>query len=69
MAFTSDDLAAIEQAIASGELTVQHADGKRITYRSMQQLMQARDTIKGELNSAAGNRRPRAYRAKFSRGL
>lgn len=52
MAFTASDLAAIERAIASGELVVQYAD-KRIEYRSVAQLRQAREMIRGELAAAS----------------
>ena len=53
MAFTASDLTAIERAIASGELVVQYAD-KRIEYRSVAQLRQAREMIRGELAAASG---------------
>lgn len=45
MAFTSQDLAAIDAAIASGELTVRSADGKMVTYRSMDELLKARALV------------------------
>lgn len=51
MAFTTTQLAAIEAALASGELTVEY-DGKRVTYRSMADLVTARDLIRGELIAA-----------------
>lgn len=68
MAFTTTQLAAIEEAIASGELTVSY-EGKTVTYRSMADLVRARDTIKGELEAdgtltAAA---PRTTYATFSR--
>ena len=43
MAFTTTDLAAIDAAIASGELTIRAADGKMVTLRTMAELLQARD--------------------------
>lgn len=46
--FTVTQLEAIETSIASGELTVKY-DGKEVTYRSMDDLIKARDVIKGEL--------------------
>ena len=49
MAFTQNDLSAIDSAIASGELTVRTADGKLVTLRSMTELMQARSTISAAL--------------------
>jgi hypothetical protein len=48
MAYTLSQLQAIEAAIATGELTVEY-DGKKVTYRSMVELIQARDLIRGEL--------------------
>ena len=50
MAWTSADLDAVEKALASGELVVQHSDGRRITYRSIAELTKARSIIKNELN-------------------
>ena len=50
MAWTQTDLDAVEAAIASGELTVQHSDGRRITYRSIDELKAARSLIKGEIS-------------------
>ncbi len=50
MAWTQTDLDAVEAAIASGELTVQHSDGRRITYRSVEELTTARSLIKGEIS-------------------
>jgi hypothetical protein len=51
MAYTVTQLTAIETAIATGELTVEY-DGKRVTYRSMDDLLKARDHIRGELEAA-----------------
>ena len=53
MAFTPQDLAAVDSAIASGELTVRTADGKLVTLRSVSELLQARQFITAEV--AKGN--------------
>lgn len=60
MAFTTSDLAAIDAAIASGELTIRAADGKLVTLRSMAELLQARDAIRADIAAAepAALRRP-----------
>jgi hypothetical protein len=58
MAFTPQDLAAIDSAIASGELTVRTADGKLVTLRSMAELLQARSVIAASLASTAATPRP-----------
>lgn len=54
MAFTATDLSAIEKAIAMGELTVE-LDGRRITYRSIPELLAARDVIRNELQSSGAS--------------
>jgi len=51
MAFTTTDLENIEAAIATGELTVS-VNGRTVTYRSMTDLLKARDLISGALQSA-----------------
>jgi len=48
MAFTLNQLSAIESAIASGELKVLY-DGKEVWYRSISDLIKARDMVKSEL--------------------
>lgn len=53
MAFTAQDLASIDSAIASGELTVRTGDGKLVTLRSMTELLQARAAIASDLAKAA----------------
>lgn len=63
MAFTQADLDAIDQAIASGVLSVQFAD--RLTmYRSVGELQRARATILAELNT-----RPRMTLAVANKGF
>lgn len=60
MAFTQTDLASIDAAIASGELTVRTADGKLVTLRSMNELLKARDAIASSLSQQASSS-PRMY--------
>lgn len=62
MAFTQSDLAAVDAAIASGELTVSH-NGRTVTYRSMDDLHKARRLIVDEL--AAQLPGPRARTGYF----
>ena len=61
MAFTTQDLAAIDAAIASGELTIRAADGKMVTLRTMSELLQARDAIRADIAAAAPAAQRRAY--------
>jgi hypothetical protein len=64
MAYTSTDLDAINAAIASGELTVKH-NGREVTYRSIDDLLKAKQTIDAELNATAGGRIGGSYRFQF----
>lgn len=50
MAWTTADLTKIETAIATGELSVQFAD-RRVHYRSIEELLRARDVIKAAVDS------------------
>lgn len=54
MAWTQDQLDAIEEAIASGTLEVQYAD-KKVTYRSLTDLLRTRELIKNSLSQTSGN--------------
>jgi hypothetical protein len=72
MAFTLNQLNAIESAIGSGQLVVEY-DGKKVEYRSMNELMKARSVVRGDLiaqgllsASSQTNRGP-ASLAVFSR--
>ncbi|WP_321891715.1 phage head-tail joining protein [Paraburkholderia tropica] len=59
MAFTQQDLIAVERAIASGTLTVEY-NGKKVTFRQMNELLAARDTIKADLAAQNPSGRPRS---------
>lgn len=61
MAFTTDQLAAVDAAIASGELRVSF-NGRDVTYRSMNDLVKARQLIAAELAATADNNRAGAHR-------
>lgn len=52
MAFTQSQLDAIETAIASGELKVVF-DGREVMYRSIDDLLKARSTIKTALEASS----------------
>lgn len=67
MAWTQAQLDAIESAIASGELTVRFGD-RTVTYRSMEELLQARAVIKESLAAASGTARDRFSFAQASKG-
>jgi hypothetical protein len=50
-AFSTADLNRINRAIASGALVVRYDDGRQVTYRSMDELLQARAAIERDLAS------------------
>lgn len=57
MAYTTTHLAAIEAAIATGELTVT-VDGRSVTYRSVGDLLKAKRDIEAGLIAAGAAERP-----------
>ncbi len=63
MAFTSSDLDTLDRAIATGEMTVRTVTGQMVTYRSMDELIKARQVVAGELaaTAAAATGTQRAY--------
>ena len=61
MPFTQTDLDNVKAAIASGELTVEH-NGRKVTYRSLDDLLKAKKTIEGELALASNGRQGGFYR-------
>ncbi|MEJ5039162.1 phage head-tail joining protein [Pseudomonas sp. MYb398] len=60
MAYTQKHLDAVEAAIARGEKTVRYTD-RTVEYRSVDELLKARDVIRTSLANAAGPR-PRVVR-------
>lgn len=53
MAFTTDDIAKLERAIASGVLTVRYAD-RTVTYQTTRDMMAALKQMRAEVDAAAG---------------
>jgi len=64
MAFTKDDLDSIDRAIASGELSVTH-NGRSVTYRSMTELLKARDRIANQISATSASPRRASFRYTF----
>jgi len=65
MAFTQADLDNVNSAIASGELSVE-VSGKRVTYRSLAELLQARSLIAGEVAAAVTGTSRSNFRYTFA---
>ena len=61
--FTQADLDAVRRAIAKGEKSVQYAD-RSVTYRSMDELLQAERVIAADVES-----RPRQTLGYATKGL
>jgi len=55
MSFTKKHLDAVEAAIARGEKTVRYTD-RTVEYRTVDELLKAREEIRSSLASAAGAR-------------
>ncbi|MGB9088901.1 MAG: hypothetical protein WCC29_04865 [Pseudomonas farsensis] len=55
MAYTKADLATVERAIARGEKIVRYSD-RTVEYRTVDELIQARNLIQSELARVAGPR-------------
>jgi len=67
MAWSQAQIDAIEAAIASGELTVRFGD-RTVTYRSMEELLQARAVITEAIAAASGTATDRFSFAQTSKG-
>lgn len=65
MAYTADDLNALDRAIVSGSLRVRYAD-REVQYRTLDEMIRIRDLIRGELDPATRNTRRYGV---FSSGL
>lgn len=67
MAYTQSHLDALQEALASGTLTVTF-DGRSMTYRSVQELQRAVSVVQNSLNQQFG-KRIRQYRMSSSKGF
>lgn len=63
MAYTTDQLEALERAIARGVLTVRHADGTSMTFQSLSEMRKLRREMIDDIAAASGKRRRRTFRA------
>ncbi|MCX7206511.1 MAG: hypothetical protein NT086_11105 [Proteobacteria bacterium] len=61
MAFTQQDLDAINKAIARGERVIQYAD-RRVEYRNISELIAARNLAISDLSVQAGHAKTRQHR-------
>lgn len=70
MSFTKDDLEAVNSAIASGELVVE-VNGRKVQYRSIKELLEARRLIAADLAGQQGKKRSafRGFAVRIDRGI
>lgn len=66
MAWTQDQLDALEEAIASSTLKVKYAD-KEVTYRSLDEMLKVRDMMRADLGITTG--RTKRILSEFDNGL
>lgn len=62
MAYTQQQLTELEEAIASGVLTVRHSDGRTVSYQSLDAMRKVRNDMLAELGAVSGKRRRRTMR-------
>lgn len=68
MALSAADLEALDAAIATGELTVEF-NGRRVTYRSVDELLKARQHVASVVSAASSATPARgAFRVEFTTG-
>ena len=67
MAYTQTHLDALQEALASGTLTVTF-EGRSMTYRSVQELQRTISVVQSSLNQQSG-KRVRQYRLSGSKGI
>ena len=65
MGFQTEDLEAIERAIATGELRVRYRDGREVQNRSMDELEKARRIMVRDMARAQGRGRYSVAIARF----
>ncbi|WP_319532850.1 phage head-tail joining protein [uncultured Cohaesibacter sp.] len=68
MAFTNDDLATLDKAIASGIKSVTYSDGRVVTYQSLADMIAAKKYIQEEVLKASGTGRTYKYLTGVRRG-
>lgn len=69
MAFSQDQLTALESAIAQGALSVRFAD-RTVTYHSLSEMLKLRDTMRAELGvSSPATARSRIINIPTGKGL
>lgn len=70
MAFTAEQLTALENAIALGALSIEYSDASgshRTVYRNLEDMLKARELIRAALGQGVGNRT--VIHTSYDRGL
>jgi hypothetical protein len=57
MAFAQSDIDTLNAAIASGALKVRYADGREVTYRSLDEMLKTLKIMQGDVAGPSGTSR------------
>lgn len=68
VAWTTEDLEAIQTAIKSGVTRVQRSDGSSVDYRSIEELIAIEKMIKKELGIETISRKPKFFNPEIKKG-
>lgn len=69
MAISQTDIDNLNEAIALGERSVRMSDGRSIEYRSVAELIMARDDLQRQLAASQQQRRRQVYLVQGGRGF
>lgn len=67
MAFTTDDIGALDRALAAGVQSVRFADGRTVNYQTPAEMIQVRNLIQQELAMTSATPPSRITRVVFVR--
>lgn len=54
MAFTTTDIATLKAALATGAVRVRYADGREVTYRSLDEIREILRMAEGDAGTSSG---------------
>lgn len=54
MAFSADDIASLQAAMATGALRVRYADGREVMYRSLSEMREVLRMMQAEAGASSG---------------
>ena len=69
MAYTTEQIANLKSALATGALKVRFADGRETTFRSLKEMKEIIADAEGEVGAANGNGPIRGALGRFDSGF